>query len=456
MARLAGWLSAFLILFSAAGFVFCDVLLWVRREPWYVAGTTKGLLPTHCGPHSPMVYIQDRQNGVLHFPDHDLVLAIPEPLRGSMYIDRYPSPGRYFTFRDGSIGNRRRYWDATSNREVPIPESCDRSWKETPDGSHLLLMETGWNRQRRFRVQRLDGSIVRELVLPSVPPPPGWDIQRPPAEAFTFSPEGRFLTEREMPETETSKVRVYNVETGFVWTLGSEVVDVSDDGGVLIKMSTLTSDGGRGAVLTSVDFSSRRERWREEFQAGIRDVARIGSRLLVQDFDCRVHVLDAITGRRLFELENASGAGDLLRTYKLLDGAPTPMIAADMVWDFETGRKLPFRKPSMYPLDFFPDGRRVLISNLNGPAEIVDIRSGKRVFCFNDVRPRAHPAGYARMFGEQVLIRSEKTTDQLEVWERRHPEGWRGHLFRPELYGAIFCGAAMLVFWVNRPRPTPM
>jgi hypothetical protein len=104
---------------------------------------------------------------------------------------------------------------------------------------------------------------------------------------------------------------------------------------------------------------------------------------------------------------------------------------------------------------FFDDGRRALVDVRCGcQAGVVDAETGKPLFTFAP-DPGSTGSLLVRPVGNQVLsaeYRAGTSSTTLHLWERRYPEGWKGHLLRPEVLGAVLLGAAMVVLWSNRPR----
>ncbi len=239
------------------------------------------------------------------------------------------------------------------------------------------------------------------------------------------------------------------------WSFEDEFGDMTDDGMLWLTGSALSSDGANPHSLRAVRLKTGQELWRVPIPEAVYEVRYLGrNKLAVQCTDHSTTLFDAISGRKLFTLERGAEFYRVLRWMEICDFGHDSFLVCRGVWSLETGKLLLVEGAPA--ANFFSDGRRVLKQGDNRPQkslypEVVDVETGRTLFRFESAPPPDFPINACRA-GDQVLTSTQ--TYSTQVWERRHPEGWKGHLRRPEVLLSVFLGAAILVLWTSRPRRT--
>jgi hypothetical protein len=419
-------LGALLLAFGASCF-----LIWHWRAPWYVADTRNGYLPDHCGPYSA-AFVGDSKNRTLYFPDTGTIYQFPQ---NTLVVVHQLSPDRRYGICPLEGGGR--LWDFAENREIPIPTEIRSRWWPADDWKRLFGCNEEFGAPRIYQVCSIDGSVLWKLVLPAIAPPKKSDKDRPVrVQGSTFSEHGTYMIEWSPIGDPRGHVRIYEMATGRCRPLEETPLDILDDGIALLK----TEHSLRG-----VDLNTGRDRWAIP---SIVDAATPSEgRLLARLADRTIALFDPHTGVRLATLEDSHAHKEPLSRIGVFKLGPRPCLSATTLWDLETGRKLPYEKPSFYPLEPLSDKRTALRANYGQGAvpEIVDLETGRTLHRFE------HVPGYARGSGNVVLTYAASIGDQILVWKRRHPEGWKGHLVRPEVLAAIFLGTASAALRLSRP-----
>lgn len=430
--RSSAWRSLLVVLLLVFFAVSC-VLVWHRRMPWHVVETRTGSLMNRCSPFNSAVFIGDAARRTVYFPDTGLEHRFPP---GTLVVVDGVSP-------DGRWGMvESTYWDFSRSRFVSVPEGPWGWTWASDDWTRLFLIDEEYGKPRRYMVCTMEGEVLRKLALPAVDAPKKGERGRTTGSGFT--PEGRFLIEWCPVGESAGTTRLYDMETGKNWRFESRPVDVLDDGIVVLRKSTLTSDGAPQISLTGYDVRKGQTVWTE---IGVDNAHSPESGRVLVRFaaDRSLRLLDSRDGRRLCELEDGSRFASSLSLIRIDGEGPRRSLNGGIQWDLETGRRLPFEEESFSLTEFFPDHRTALRCNPVGAAETVDVETGRTLFRFDLAK-----GGYARKSRGRVLT-CDGVRDKVLVWERRHPEGWKGHLHRPELWAAVLLGAALLAVGINRP-----
>jgi WD40 repeat protein len=150
-----------------------------------------------------------------------------------------------------------------------------------------------------------------------------------------------------------------------------------------------------------------------------------------------VHVWDTATWEKVSDIYKA---GWVLRLSP--DGRCLAVASHEngCIADLETGKETALQAPRCHLTDaiFLPDTKRVLAvfqisGGSSGPAVLVDMHTGKPLWQFSEY------AGCAAVSpdGGSIAVRDWDPKERrgvLAVWQRRFPEWWWGHLYRPEVW----------------------
>ncbi|MBV8882050.1 MAG: hypothetical protein JO332_18990 [Planctomycetaceae bacterium] len=444
--RAPGWrfiLTLWVLFLSIAG---CCWLIWERRVAWHVVETLPGRL--QCGEdlHGAVTYAFDPPSGRLTFLDTRESFVIPEQLRSNLELVEVHPSRCGFVFYGGA--SEKRFWSLRAGREVPLPSGLSDSWKISADGTRLLTMELPEDR-RCFRILGLDGAVIRERRLPP---------EQRPVHHHVYSPDGAFLVLVYADYSPGDRIRIYEMASERAWPFSEHLCDISEDGTVWLRDAAAASDRSPSTSLRAVRLADGAQLWKLSLPDGVSGATCLGRDRLAVDLygpnTCAI--VEARTGRSLVQLEGRQSNGAIRSTSLRLHQAGPRCYVTDScdAWSAETGQRLSL-KGDVPSVEFFDDGRRALIDVKCGwPGRIVDVESGAELFAFRE--PGAVVGPNVRIVGNRVVAsgvdRASGTAAPLQVWERRYPEGWKGHLQRPELFGAIFLGAALLSLWANRPR----
>jgi hypothetical protein len=448
------------LLLLLASFAASSYRTWENRAAWHVVRTIPGTIQSVCDCYVPVPVVDCPKNGTLYFADTDESYELPPGFRGRIRNISFPRTRAAFLFSD-ELEDRGEFhghcWNMAARREVPIPPMLRDNWSLSSGGTRILAMDVRIGEPQRFLVMGLDGSLLHERILPPLP-----RLADEKAfidhldKTYRFSGEGNYLVVHDSPEPQAPRVRVLEMATKGTRSFDDTFVDITDDGLLWLIARPLTSDGGGSSILRAVQVSSGRELWRAPIPGGIQLAFYLGrNRLVVQKPDESVSLIEGSSGRWLFDLERAKELCNYPEGLEIREAGSRTFLLCWGVWDFETGRLFPAQLARFPAADFFDDGRRALrpgnqVRLGSRFAEIVDVDTGKTLFQFDASPTTPYPVN-ARRAGERVMTETQDGATLL--WERRHPEGWIGQLRRPELLVSVFLGAAVLVLWLNRPRP---
>jgi len=440
--RAPAWRLNLVLVILVCLFSGCCCLLWARRVAWHPVATLPGSLPSE---RSRVPYTFDSPNGVLTFADTGERYVLPVDYRGKMEIGTFPPSRASFVFNtsevDGVQGDR--CWNMAAHCEVPLPKNVADRWRLSPSGLRVLVTDVRSDQSVGYQVLGLDGRVLHERTLPELPND---------ARA-TYSAEGKYLIVTFSDETRVNPTRIYDMASESSWPFADRFAGLSEEGVVWLRDAALNINRNGPQTLRTVRLTTGQELWRVELPAGEITLQELGrNKLLVSVWGSMASagVYDAIDGRKLFDID-LSGA-----PAEIHEAGPHVFLLTDKnVWSVETGKKVTLEGP-IYSIEFFEDGRRALLDVKCGwPGRIVDLETGKILHLFAPPPPRV-VGGNVMLAGDKVLHwdrdMNSSTLPPVEVWERRYPEGWKGHLLRPELLGAVFLGAAVVVLWLNRPR----
>lgn len=441
----SGWRFNLVFFILLCSFAACAFLTWERRTAWHVAATMPGQLLRGDDLSRDVPGVFDPEKGIITVGDTLQRIQLPAELRGKIQVSRFHPSRTSFDFTKGEE-TELRCWDLVLGHEVPVSRRTRDDLQPTPSGTRYLIMDLSQGESRRFQVLRLDGSVLHERVLPALDDRSA-DVQH------TFSAEGKFLAVSYSDSRRIHLTRIYDMATEASWPYPDRFGAVSDEGIVWLKDASLNIDRSNAQILRAVRLDTGVELWRAAVTDGVTDVVYFGSdRLGVASQGSGAALYEAKTGRSLGPLEKMEGS---LRDIQVHRGGPKSyLVDPRSVWSLETGRRIPIAG-DLPQIEFFDDGCRALIHLKCGwPGRVVELETGKELIQFREPGQIVGP--YVQRAGERVLVSDwDRVTDAplpIQVWERRYSEGWKGHLLRPEIYAAVFVGAAMLVLWANRPR----
>jgi hypothetical protein len=435
------WRLNLVLFLLLCGIAACGTLIWRRRTTWHVVATLPGTVPLRS---SPVPYVLNPETATLTFLDSGEVVELPAEYRGRIEITRFPSRAAFqFTAEDPDGSNSQTgCWNVAARRAVPLGEHARKEWRLTAGGTRILLLEVPLDQPRRARILGLDGAVLRERSLPPAEPAP---------RDYAFSPEGGFVIATFPEDSKGQKTQITDMDSGQSWSFEDGFGAISDEGLVWLKDTRAWPNAP--PAVRAVELRSGRELWNVPFPEGPDNISYLGKdRLTIRTWS-GVSVFDARSGRKLFALEAPANDAGAMHSVELREAGPRSyLVGGWTAWSLETGRLLPL-KGQTPGISFFDDGRRVLVDTKCGwPARVLDVDTGEELFSFAPPPPTVvGPA--ARLAGDRIVTMdfdmSATTPTPVQVWERRYPEGWKGHLRRPELLGAIFLAAAFLVLWCN-------
>ncbi len=442
-------------LFAANGW-----LVWDRRAAWHVVETLPGTMPGWCDWRTSVPSVVNAIGGTITFADTGEMVALPPEYRGSLRDVHFASSRAAFRFTGGpnkEASPEDRCWNMAAHREVPLPTSAWNDWQLSPSGTRILARDLKNGAPRRFQIIDLNGSILHERVLPALPLfKRDGDYSSQVSGMHRFSAEGNFLIVKQPADALGAAVRIYDLASEASWTFEDDFGDLTDDGLLWLSVRTLTSDGGGAAAVRAVHLRTGQELWRTPIPEGVGDVGFLGKNMLaVRCADKSVSLYEAASGRKLYTLEKGSELCYSANAIEIRQTGPEFFLQCWGAWSLETGRLVCTKVDRLPVADFFSDGRRALRPGTHQPLpsalypDVVDLETGCTLFRFESSPPPAFPL-YARRAGDRVLTATEGY--RVLLWEQRHPEGWKGHLQRPEVLVAIFLGATILVLWASRPR----
>lgn len=449
MAASHAWRTNLILLVLLSAFGVCGFLVWQRRVAWHVVERLPGYLPYR---GSPVPYVHDPAKGTITLLDTREVIQLPAEYLGNLDICKFPASRSCILF-SREEGDPLHCWDVAAGREVPLPKVGDRNWRLSDGGSRILAMQFPDEGPRRFQVLGLDGSVLQERVLPELSAQ--HVAQREVRHAFT--PEGNYLIVQYREPTVEARIRILDMKSGKQWSFDDQFVALGDEGLLWLSHGAQKNEFGRPMGLRAVRLETGKEIWSAAVPEGVHDLKSLGKGKLGVLLDgaetLALLILDAESGRELFRAEDwgKEEHNDSLSDLDLRAAGSESFLVHPYgsVWSARTGRRLPLKGPVNW-IEFFDDGRRALIDVKCGwPGRVVDTDTGKELHFFAPppsevVGPRVRLAG--------PLVLTDDGVNPIQVWERRYPEGWKGHLVRPEVLLAVFLGATMLLVWANRPR----
>jgi hypothetical protein len=432
-----------LILFLVfCGIAACGALVWLRRAAWHVVATMPGTLPYRDG---GVPYVLNPDRAILTLLDSGEVLELPAEYRGRIAIAQFPSRAAFqFTLEDpDNSGPEAHCWNVAACREVSLPKYARRDWRFSASGARILVKDAPYEKPPRFEIIGLDGAVLRERILP---------VTERSAKDHEFSPEGRFVVATCRDDSKGDKTRIYDLESDRCWFFEDGFGAISDEGLVWLKDTRAWPNAP--PAVRAVDLNSGRELWSIPVPEAADQVRYLGKDRLAIKTWSGTSLVDARSGRHLLLLEAPAEDHGAFHSLELREAGPkTFLVGGWTAWSADTGKLLPL-KGQTPGITFFDDGRRVLVDTKCGsPARVLDVETGNELWSFAPP-PRAIVGPAARLVGDRIFTMdydlSGTSIPPIEVWERRYPEGWHGHLRRPELLGAIFLVAAFLVLWANR------
>jgi len=439
MASSHPWRLNLVLFLLLCGTGACAYLTWERRAPWHVVATMPGILPYRDG---GVPYVLNPENATLTLVDSGEVVELPAEYRGRIAIAHFPTRAAFqFTLEDPERSDSEsRCWNVAARREVPLPKYARGDWRFSASGARILVKDAPYEKPPRFEILGLDGAVLRERILPA---------PERSAKDHEFSPEGRFVVATCRDDSKGEKTRIYDMESDRCWSFEDGFGAISDEGLVWLKDTR-----NAPPAVRAVDLNSGRELWSIPVPEAPDQVRYLGKDRLAIKTWSGASIVDARSGGKLLTLEAPSeDRGEFLSLALREAGPKTFLVGGWTAWSSETGKLLPLRGQTP-GITFFDDGRRVLVDTKCGwPARILDVETGNELFSFAPPPPAVvGPA--ARLAGDRILTMdydmAATATPPIGVWERRYPEGWHGHLRRPELLGTIFLLAAFLVLWANR------
>ena len=444
----SGWRFNLALFILLGSFVACAFLTWERRTAWHVIATLPGHLHAGDDVHGAVPFVFEPEQGVVTFADTLQRIQLSPELRGKVDISSFHPSRTSFLFTKGEQGEL-RCWDLALGQEVSVPKPTRGDRQLTPSGTRVLNMDLSLGEPRRFQVLRLDGSVLHERVLPALDDRSA-DVQH------TFSAEGNFLAVSYSDSRRIHLTHVYDMATEASWPYPDRFGAVSDGGVVWLKDASLNIDRSDAQILRAVRLDTGVDLWRAAVTDGISDVVYFGSDRLgiASQGSGSPDLYEASSGRKLGPLEKLGTS--LYDVHVRRAGPKSFLVGPHSVWSLETGRRIPIAG-ELPQIQFFDDGHRALIHHKCGwPGRVVELETGKELTQFREPGQILGPQ--VQLAGERVLVSDwDRVTDAplpVHVWERRFPEGWKGHLLRPEIYATVFLGAALLAMGVNRPRPT--
>lgn len=442
----SGWrrnliLSALLVALGISGF-----LVWHRRVAWHVVETLQGEPPSS---GVPVPYFHDSEKATLTLADTREIIRLPPMYRGRLEVFQFPRSRAAFTFQTETDSDT-HCWNVAAGREVPIPLSFVQNWTLSASGTRILGMQFPNEGPRRFQILGLDGSVLHERVLPELPAP-----LVPQREVFhRYTPDGNFLMITSQERRKVERIQILEMTSQATWSFDEEYADLTENGLLILSDSTRVTDQGFSRGLRAIQLPTRQEIWRTEVPEGLRGLHDLGhgtlAVLLYGPATLSAALFETASGRKRCLLEDwdKERVCSEIEGLDLRAGGPESFVVLESVWSATTGRKFPVQG-AVYGIDFFEDGRRALVNVKCGwPGRVVDTESGKDLFHFID--PGVVVGPFVRLVGRQVFTFDPGGT--VRVWERRYPEGWKGHLVRLEVMASVLLSAAILLVGFGRSR----